>query len=238
MGGLRFVYPYKRRFVGKILDNYLAKGFYRGQHSLFTLNYNYIGIKGMPVFWLRIKVADVKEGSTAKAIRKACKSFTVIYKKAVITDEINDLFRAYRGMIDFDTSPSCAAYLHDDTFELPFNSMLVEIRDNDRLIAVGYFDKGTNAIAGILHFYHPDYKKYSLGKYLMLMEIDYASDNKIPFYYSGYIAINFPKFDYKLFPDINAIEVFLPIEKEWKPYIQYDNVYLENYFNEHIVELL
>jgi arginyl-tRNA--protein-N-Asp/Glu arginylyltransferase len=231
-------YPPQRGFKGKNLDNYLAKGFYRWQHQLFTLNFNYIGMKGMPVFWLRTRVADVEEGSTGKAIRKACKSFTVTYKEAEITDEINDLFREYSGMIDFVTSPTCAAYLHDNGIALPFNSMMFEIRDNDRLIAVGYFDKGTNAIAAILHFYHPDYKKYSLGKYLILKEIDYAAENKIPLYYSGYIAINYPKFDYKLFPDINAIEVFLPIEKEWKPYKQYDKVYLGKYFTEHVDELL
>jgi len=237
MGGIRYVYPNKRRFVGKILDNYLAKGFYRMHHSLHNLNYIIIGLKGMPVFWLRLRVADLDESGTAKSIRKDCKTFMVTYKPAVINKEINALFRVYRKMIDFETSLSCTSYLHSDQFELPFNSMMIEIRDVDRLIAVGYFDKGTNAIAAILHFYHPDYKKYSLGKYLILKEIDYAAENKISLYYSGYIAINFPKFDYKLFPDINAIEVFLPIEKEWKPYKQYDKVYLEKYFTEHVGKL-
>src|ERR1017187_4825936 len=121
MGGLQFVYPYKRRFVGKILDNYLAKGFYRMQHSLHNLNYIVIGVKGMPVFWLRLRVAALHESRTAKVIRNACKSFIVTYKPALINKEINVLFRAYREMIDFDTSVSCNAYLHDNNFELPFN---------------------------------------------------------------------------------------------------------------------
>ena len=229
--------PPKSGFKGKVLDTYLANGYYRMQHRLFTLNYIFIRDTGMPVFWMRMKVANVEESNTAKAIRKACKSFKVTYKKAVITDEINDLFRQYRMMIDFDTSYSCAAYLHDDEFKLPFNSKLVEIRDFNRLIAVGFFDKGTNSIAGILNFYHPDYKKYSLGKYLILKKIDYSVEKKIQFFYSGYIAANFTKFDYKLFPDINALEVFLPIEKEWKPFLEYNKAYLENYFNEHIAEL-
>lgn len=191
----------------------------------------------MPVFWMRMKVDHVTESSTAKAIRKACKSFTVTYKKAVITAEINDLFYQYRKMIDFDTTFSCSAFLHDDEFKLPFNSMLVEIRDVNRLIAVGFFDKGTNSIAGILNIYHPDYKKYSLGKYLILKKMDYAAEKKIQFFYPGYIAASNSRFDYKLFPDINALEVFLPIEKEWKPYLQCDKKYLVNYFNEHIAEL-
>src|ERR1017187_2525355 len=94
--------PPKRGYRGKVLDNYLAKGFFRIQHQIFTVNYIYIREKGMPVFWMRMKVDNVEESNTARAIRKACKSFTVIYKKAVITDEINDLFQQYRMMIDFD----------------------------------------------------------------------------------------------------------------------------------------
>ena len=52
--------------------------------------------------------------------------------------------------------------------------MMVQVRDGDKLIAVGYFDKGKTAIAGILNMYHPDYKQYSPGKFLMLKKLEYA----------------------------------------------------------------
>ncbi len=105
------------------------------------------------------------------------------------------------------------------------------------MIAVGYFDKGNNSLAGILNFYHPEYKKYSLGKYLILNKIDFALENDIPFYYTGYISTFYTKFDYKLYPDVNAIEVYLPVEKEWQPYNQFDKISLEKYFYENLDNL-
>jgi hypothetical protein len=36
--------------------------------------------------------------------------------------------------------------------------------------------------------------------------------------------------DYKIFPDLNAIEVFFPVEKEWLPYRDYSKLQLHDYF--------
>ena len=86
------------------------------------------------------------------------------------------------------------------------------------LIAFGCFDKGEKSIAGILNAYHPNYKKYSLGKYLILLKLKYCIQNKITYYYTGYIGIGLNYFDYKGFPDENAIQVLLHEPPTWVPY--------------------
>ena len=113
---------------------------------------------------------------------------------------------------------------------------MIEIRDGELLVAVGYYDLGKNALMGILNIYHPDYSKYSLGKYLMLKKIDYALTNNIDYYYTGYMGTGVSVFDYKIFPDINSVDVFLPFEKEWQPYKQYTKKQLNEYFFEKYVE--
>jgi leucyl-tRNA---protein transferase len=231
-----YITPDKQGFRGSLLDAYLAQGFYRMQHKMFTLNYmrtDYYDLM-LPMFWLRTKVNHIIEGKTAKHIRKTCKNFSFTYKKAQITDEINELYRVYQNAVNFSVSETCASYLHQVDIENPFDSMMVEIKDDTKLIAVGYFDQGSDAIAGILNFYDPAYKKYSLGKYLILKKLDFALSHKISFYYTGYISTIYTKFDYKIYPDGNAIEVLLPIEKEWKPYAEFNKELLENYFYEHI----
>ena len=111
--------------------------------------------------------------------------------------------------------------------------MMIEVRDGNILVAVGFFDKGTNAIAGILNFYHPDYKKFSLGKYLILQKIEFARANRFLYYYTGYISTHISKFDYKLFPDKRAIEVYLPVEKIWVPYKLWGKEKLKEYYEIH-----
>ena len=231
-----FVFPDENGFTNYKLDEYLANGYYRMQHLLFTTHQTQLSIqhKDMPVFWLRVPVKTIVENKAAQAVRKKCALFNVIFGKAAIDQEIDDLYSSYKKSIDFDAADTCSSYLHDANIPNPFSSQLVQVRDGKVLIATGYFDVGNKSMAGILNFYHPAYKKYSLGKYLMLKKIDYARENNVEFYYTGYISTETKKFDYKIFPDENAIEVFLPVEKQWLPYHKIGKQKLAEYFEKYI----
>ena len=207
-------------YKGHILDECLALGYYRMGHAIFTTNY--IQTPGstnvLAVYWLRTKIKNITESRHALKIRKKTSSLKVAYKRATITKEIEDLYSHYYSKLDFETAQTCNLCLHDNVSQNPFDSWMIEIRDNSVLIAVGYFDLGKTAIAGILNFYDPDYSKYSLGKYLMLKKIDYAVLNKLDYYYTGYLCPQNPKFNYKLFPDIASIEYYDSHNQVWLPY--------------------
>ena len=66
-----------------------------------------------------------------------------------------------------------------------------------------------------MNFYNPFYRARSLGKYLMLLKINYAIETGKIYYYPGYIVRGFPKFDYKLFPDQDATEFYDSTREEW-----------------------
>ncbi len=229
--------PGENGFKGQILDDLLALGYYRMQHLIFTTHYTALDpvIENIPVFWLRTEVKKIHENKAAFAIRKRCSLFTVTIKKAEITTELEKLYSIYKNHVDFSASATCWDYLHLDEFENPYDSWMIEIRDGNILIAAGFFDKGENAITGILNFYHPAYHKFSLGKYLILKKIDHAVANNILYYYTGYISTAITKFDYKLFPDIKAIEVYLPVENIWTAYDLLGKDKLKDYImNDHL----
>lgn len=231
-----FIFPGQKGFKGSLLDDYLAAGYYRMQHLLFTTHHTQLGSaqKAHPVFWLRNPVKNIIEDAAASTIRKKCAGFTVTFSRAKINKEINDLYNCYIKSIDFEAAESCRIYLHDPQIENPFHAKMLQIKDGNTLIAAGYFDIGKTSQAGILNFYDPAYKKYSLGKYLMLKKLDYARDNNVEFYYTGYISTETNKFDYKLFPDKKTIEVFLPLEKIWVPFQQMGKEKLAEYFDRNI----
>jgi arginine-tRNA-protein transferase len=228
-----FILPNEDGIKGALLDAYLEAGYYRMQHLIFTTNQTQLAVEGdqLPVFWLRTPVKNITENKAAIVIRKKCVGFEVIIKRAIITKETEALYTLYIGHVNFSASPTCREYLHQDEIENPYDSWMIEIRDNSLLIAVGFFDLGKNAIAGILNFYHPAYNKYSLGKYLILQKIDFALANNILFYYTGYISTGITKFDYKIFPDAAAIEVYLPVERQWIPYLTLGKPLLQQYYN-------
>lgn len=99
-----------------------------------------------------------------------------------------------------------------------FTTEVLEVRDGNQLIAAGIFDSGARSLAGIMNFYHPAYRKYSLGKYLMLLKINHARQQCKAYYYPGYLVQGYPKFDYKLFPCLAATEVFDATMGQWLPF--------------------
>jgi len=235
-----YIKPPVEGFTGKVLDVYLAAGYYRMRHDLFTTHYiprfdeeNSLVI--MPVFWLRTLVNKITENKSAFRIRKQCAAFTVEYITASITEEIEELYTTYHSKIEFDAAEKCRDYLEDPIKANPFDSRMIVIRDGRKLIAVGYFDLGQEAMMGILNFYHPDYRKYSLGKYLMLKKIDFAKQHGVQYYYTGYLGTTETKFDYKLFPDKKAMEVLLAFDQEWVPWGKFDKAWLHGYFMDQVL---
>jgi arginine-tRNA-protein transferase len=81
-----------------------------------------------------------------------------------------------------------------------------------------------------MNIYHPDYKQYSPGKFLMLKKLQYALQHNMIFYYTGYISTENTRFDYKIFPDVKAVEVLLPVEQLWLPYHALNKDFLAAYY--------
>jgi len=202
---------------GSVLDKYLAAGWYRFGNKIFTIDCFTEKETVFPVYWLRYNIQNLKWGKGEEKIFKKNKKFTVIIKPFENSDELERLHDLYFENIDFVTTSTIAELLEDLTRSV-YNTMLIEIRDQGKLIAAGIFDYGSNSIAGIKNIFHPDYKKYSLGKYLMLLKCDYCKQQNLIWYYPGYFAPGYKKFDYKLSIDPDATEVCLPENRQWVSY--------------------
>jgi arginine-tRNA-protein transferase len=163
----------------------------------------------MPVFWLRTLVNKITENKSAIRIRKQCAAFTVEYTSAAITEEIEELYTIYHSKIEFEAAERCRDYLEDPLKPNPFDSRMIAIRDGRKLIAV--------------------------GKCLMLKKIDFAREQGIQYYYTGYLGTTETKFDYKLFPDKKAMEVLLAFDQQWVPWGKYDKGWLHGYFMDQVL---
>ncbi|MGI4885883.1 MAG: GNAT family N-acetyltransferase [Janthinobacterium lividum] len=201
---------------GKALDYYLGQGYYRMQQDLFTCQFLPHDGQLYTVHWLRLAVRDVQYGSKQRHLLRLNASFTATVRPFRLTAEYEALYSLYYQSIGFDASATLAELLlAEGTEHSVFNTEIVEVRDGDLLIAAGVFDQGADSIAGIVNFYHPAYRKYSLGKYLMLLKIDQARQQQKTYYYPGYVVHDYPKFDYKLWACPAATEVFDCYSRQW-----------------------
>lgn len=205
-------------FQGILLDKLLEAGNYRMHQQFFTTDMIFMDDTVYDVYWLRIALPKVQYSKSQLKILQSYKRFRIEIAPLLITTEMEELYWNYRNSIQFEHVHDLNDYLSDGTPINRFESKQICIYDDKKLIAVGIFDKGTESIAGIINFFDPSYKKYSLGKQLMLLKCEYAIVNQMTFYYPGYIAVGFNKFDYKVFPNIEAVEILDPMKPVWSSY--------------------
>jgi leucyl-tRNA---protein transferase len=210
---------YPEKMNGKELDNFLEMGWYRMGQSIFTTHFIMPEDKMYRVFWLRYNLKNIALSKSQQRVKNGNRQFNVSVKPAKITDEIEKLYADYKTSVNFLAAESVRHWLFGDQPPSDvFDTQLIEIRDKDKLIAVGIYDQGAESIAGIMNFYHPDYKRFSLGKYLIMLKIELGQHRNIQWYYPGYIVYKRPEFDYKLFINKNTVEVLIPELEGWQLY--------------------
>jgi len=203
---------------GNKLDLCLSMGYFRMQQDIFTCQFVSFNNSLYATYWLRISLKNVSYGTKQMRLLRSNQRFSVTVKPFVLTRELEELYALYLDSINFDAPESVESCLLGGAPSNVFDTYTVQVRDGDTLIAVGVFDNGNESIAGIMNFYHPDYRKFSLGKYLMLLKINYASQQGKTYYYPGYLVRHYPKFDYKLFPCEAATEVYDDTSGRWLPF--------------------
>jgi leucyl-tRNA---protein transferase len=209
---------YPESLTAQQLDNYLADGWYRMQQMIFTTDVIVKEEQLLPVFWLRLSLEKYIPVKKANQIIARNKEYTVECNTAIITEELEELYQLYKSSVNFELSVTIHDSLIGEAATSIYNTHCLTIRDKSKLIAAGFFDEGDNSIAGILNIYHPDYANQSLGKYLMLLKIEYALQQQKLYYYTGYLSTADSKFDYKLFVSKEATEVYYRKLRQWIPW--------------------
>ncbi|OUJ76235.1 GNAT family N-acetyltransferase [Hymenobacter crusticola] len=208
-------YPVLR---GDALDYYLAQGYYRMQQDLFTCQFLPVDGNMFTVHWLRLVLPLVQFGAEQRRLLRLNQPFSVSIRPLQLTEEHEALYARYRASTTFDAPATIESFLLDGATHTVFTTSIIEVRDGTKLIAGGIFDSGIGSLAGIMNFYDPAYRRHSLGKYLMLLKIEYAFSQQMYYYYPGYLVQGYPKFDYKLFACREATEVFDSIRGYWVPF--------------------
>jgi arginine-tRNA-protein transferase len=212
--------------TGETLDKYLADGWYRmGQH-IFTTDKIFYEEAYYNVYWLRYNLSKFKYTNKHKKLLQNAKDFQFEITNHIFTEELATLYEKYYHQTNFDASATLQNVLlscepNPEITRVEFNSIAITVQLEENTIAAGIMDIGKNTIAGILNFYHPSFKKYSLGKVLVLKKMEFAILQNMQYYYPGYIVPGVDKFNYKTFVGKDCIEVWDAETKNWVGYKEF-----------------
>jgi len=201
------------------LDTLLAAGWFRGAQTMFTTAFLNFNNQLYDAPWLRIDLDSYTQDRLAIKLASLNSRFKVSIQAASITEEKEALFDRYTGHVTFRTVKTLQELLLGPAFKGNniFNSQEICLHDGDKLIGIGYFDLGHTAAAGITSIYDPDYRSYSIGKFLIYQKIDWCRAQNLRYFYPGYFVPGYRPFDYKLSIGRQALHYLDLADSRWKP---------------------
>lgn len=200
------------------LDAYLAAGWFRMNQTIFTTHFLQFNNLFYNAIWLRVDTSVYKPSRKHIATLKRIEGFTTEVCQARITHHHEALYEQYKTAVAFDTYSSLYQLLFGGYVHNIYNTQQVNIYDGEKLIATGFFDVGKTSAQGIICAYHPDYKKYSLGKCLMYTKLDYCRQHGLQYFYPGYAVPGYAAFDYKLTVGTENLQYYNIAGNTWVPF--------------------
>lgn len=202
------------------LDDYWSRGWFRMRQALFTTHFLEFEGRFYSAVWLRHDLQHWDDRRAFDALERRNRRFRTTFAPASIVppSELEDLFSRYRESLTIDVAPSLADLLMGYESSTVFDSWEIRVHDGARLVAAGYFDRGAGAAAGITAFYDPEYRKYSLGKYIIYKKMEFCRDQGHRWFYPGYFVPGRPRFDYKLDLAPGCLEFLRLADGTWQPW--------------------
>jgi arginine-tRNA-protein transferase len=200
------------------IDELLANGYFRNGLNVFSGLGRYVLGKWRPCLMLRIPLGNFRwKKRSRKLLRRNARNFEVRIEPLRPRAEMEELWKLFKTEIhDWGNVPKVTEYLLRGLPAANFQTYELGIYHGNRLVAFSIFDKGHKSIASLEAAYHPDFQKFSLGYYTMLLELEYAIANDVDWYYPGFLPKGIAMFKYKLRP--GGAEFFNLKKQEWLPW--------------------
>ncbi|MCB0517600.1 MAG: GNAT family N-acetyltransferase [Lewinellaceae bacterium] len=210
---------YARYQVGGLtpgqMDEMLANGWFRNDVNVYTAAVRFMGDGWCSSVMLRLPLENFTwKKRLGKLLRRNQALFQVQIRPYIATQQKEDLWRVFKSTVhQWLLVPELSHHLFRELPATSFNTWELGVYHGGKLVAFSIFDKGRQSIASLEAAYDPAYAKYSLGIYTMLLEIAFAMEEGMAFYYPGFLPKGVPMFSYKLRP--GGLEFFRLKEKRW-----------------------
>ncbi len=209
----QFFYP--ESLTPEELDLFLETGWFRNTDMLYRSTMTLLDGDLFSIIRTRLPL----EGYTfkkrlRKLLKRNEKHFTYKINKISITKEKEQLYQQHTHRFQGYVAKTLSDCLFGCTDNV-FDTHEICVYEDDRLIAVSFFDVGARSMASLMGLYDHNYLSHSLGLYTMLLEIAFGIFTGIQFYYPGYVLPGNKRFDYK--HRIGNLEYY-NWEGDWRPF--------------------
>ena len=179
------------------LDTLLANGWRHFGTYFFRYNLGMVGDDIRLVTPLRIRLSEFSFSKSQRRVLRDNADLTIKIEPLSVDVQAEELFHRHKLRFDHHPPETIYEFLSRDAGSSPCETKQIRVFDNEKLIAVSYFDVGQRACSGVYAIFEPSESKRGLGIFTMLKEIEFAIESGREFYYQGYAYEGESFYDYK-----------------------------------------
>ena len=197
-------------------DHLLADAWRHFGSHFFRYNFGIYEDEIRRVIPLRIRLADLTLSKSQRRVLRRNADLDVSIGPYKVTPETHELFERHKRRFKTGVPNSIYDFIARDAESSPTDLLQITVRDNERLVAVSFFDLAEHSVSAIYGCFDPEETSRSLGIFTMLRVIEYASDLGFDLYYHGYAYEGSSFYDYK--KRFSAVESF-DWNGNWLPFL-------------------
>lgn len=210
---VQFLIPYQ--LSPSQLDSYLAQAWFRAGATNMLYKSKLICANGQLYSLINTRLA-LENYTYSKSLRKILKNglqnFSYKIQAASVDSQRERLYQLHKKRFMGYVMPSLESFFEQSS---PFQTYEVAIFDKKKLVALSFFDVGSDSVASLLGLFDSQYASHSLGMLSMLLEIGYSLENQKKYYYPGYVLHRPSVFDYKF--RLGKLDFYDWKSKNWSP---------------------
>jgi arginyl-tRNA--protein-N-Asp/Glu arginylyltransferase len=188
---------YADRLLPEQMDSLWANGWRHFGTHFFRYNVGLLIDDVRFVLPLRIRLENFTFSKSQRRVLRLNEGLDVTIRPITIDEQSKNLFDRHKTRFNHGVPESIYNFISTEPDVSPCEAKEIRVSQNDQLLAVSYFDVGSNSTSGIYAMFEPTITDRSLGIFTMLKEIEYSIETNREFYYQGY-AYQGPSFyDYK-----------------------------------------
>lgn len=188
------------------LDNLLANGWRHFGTYFFRYNLGFHNSEIRRVFPLRICLDGFSFSKSQRRILRRNADLQTVIRPIEINTEKEILFERHKQRFKENVPFSIHDFLSVSPATVPCEAFEVEVFKDKKLLAVSFFDVGSESVSSIYAMFEPTETLRSLGIFTMLCEINYAIQTGKKYLYQGYVYEGNSFYDYK--KRFRAVEKF------------------------------
>jgi len=146
---------------------------------------------------LRIRLHQFKRSKSQRRTWNRNTDLSIKVRPYQRSDELDELFELHKERFSKDIPDSLDSFLGESDAPSPTDTRQLEVRLDEKLIACSFLDIGKNSVSSIYAMFHPEEHRRRLGIHTMLLELQWAKENNMALYYSGYAYLEPSGYDYK-----------------------------------------